>query len=67
VIYQNDFPKGQLRFRRVKHELGQLVSLQNYCDSQFITRSTALHRIHQRKVTAYKLQGRWYVLPPELS
>ncbi len=65
MTYQADFPRGELRHRRVKHELGRFVSLQDYCDSNYLSRSAALHRIHQRKVTAYKLQGRWYVLPPE--
>lgn len=64
-MYANDFPKGLVRHRRVRHDLSQLVSLRDYCDSHHLSRSGALYRIHRRQVIAYKLSGRWWVLPPD--
>jgi len=58
-----EFPSGKLKHQRVVHDPTQLISLKDYCDSVHCSRGAAMHRISYRKVIAYKLSGRWWVLP----
>jgi hypothetical protein len=62
-MYSNDFPKGELRFQKLPSDTSSLIAVADYCQREHLSRSGALYRIKQRQVKAWKLQGRWWILP----
>lgn len=62
---QAEFQAYQIKHRRVRHDLASMISLKTYCEQSFCRRETALYRIGRGEIIGYKLQGRWYVVPPD--
>jgi len=53
------------RFRRVQHDLSQLISLKAYASQTNYSIGGVRKQILSGKVIAYKLQSKWWVLPPD--
>lgn len=53
------------KFRRVQHDLSQLISLKDYAERTNYSQSTIRDRILRGSLVGYKLQSGWYLPPPD--
>lgn len=53
----------RIECRRVTVPSSSLIPLAEYAAREHLTHQGALHRIHRRKVRAWKFGGRWFVSP----
>lgn len=59
----SEFPKGEIKHRRIRHSLNELVSLKQYCNTHNYSHSAVLNQVFTGKIIAYKICGRWWVVP----
>lgn len=53
------------KFRQVQHDLSKLISLKEYAKLTHHSESTIRDRILRGSLVAYKLQSRWWLMPPD--